>query len=454
MARNLPAVLKQSLAGLETDFLFATDGFRLNPKDPITIAESRGTDPRTMYRLLEQDGRVYTTLQKRFTNLTRSEIVVEPGRRRGASTTLKDRKAAEMVEDQIAVMGKRMESALQGTFARAHFARGFESFTLGMLDALLMGYAVAEIIWSTDGSEIVASEIAVRDQRRFVFVKNGDEYELKLVTSLGMFNAEDLPPRKFLVYTWGSSDDPYGLGLGHRLYWPVFFKRRDLAYWVKFLERHGLPTVVGKHPPGEEQSKIDQLFKACKAVQSESIVTIPDNEMIDLIEAATTSVSTSGFDGLLREMNKAITLIVLGTELSTDIEQGGSRAATEVHSDLERERSVLDGVRLTEGPYQMLSNWITMFNFDGAVAPVIRRRFLKEDNLQQRVNILKTLSEMGFVPSLEFINDKFGDGGEEGVFEEKEMPAPSEPGPDPVPPDNREDEKELELVEDRQNGEA
>ena len=43
-----------------------------------------------------------------------------------------------------------------------------------------------------------------------------------------------LPGRKFWQFSVGAnhSDNPYGLGLAHSLYWPVFFKRSDIKFWL------------------------------------------------------------------------------------------------------------------------------------------------------------------------------------------------------------------------------
>jgi hypothetical protein len=57
-----------------------------------------------------------------------------------------------------------------------------------------------------------------------------------------------MPERKFWTFSAGAAtdDEPYGLGLGHFLYWPVFFKRNDIKFWLIFLEKFAAPN---RHRP-------------------------------------------------------------------------------------------------------------------------------------------------------------------------------------------------------------
>ena len=423
-ARNLPQVLKRSLAGASTDWLQMLNGFTVQSRDEVLRFESRGKDPRTFYRQLTQDPRVFAVLQKRYTNVISGDLVVEPGRRKGLSATRADKKAAEMVEYQIREMGKDTTMELEERAAKAHFASGFTSFSLGMMDAILMGYSVGEIIWGRDGTECVVEEIKMRDQRRFSFVKNRDDFELHLHKAYGSLDTEPLPPRKFITYTWGSSDDPYGLGLGNRLYWPVFFKRKGLAFWGTFLEKHGIPTVWAKSNSSDPAER-GKLFSAAKALMSDSVVVTDTEDVIELLEAARGAANTNSYEQLHNAMNKAITILIVGSELSTDINEGGSRAATVVHSQEEKNLAIKDGVELSNGPFQRLARWITWYNFTGDVAtPIIYYRYPLQENLEEEARILDTLHNIGFRASteagLKYVNDKFGRGYDEPIFEYKE----------------------------------
>ena len=413
--------MKRSLAGPASEYLSFLDGFQMSSQDRVLRYETGSKDPRVFYRELEQDDRVFAVLQKRYTNVLNGDVVIEPGKRRGMSSTRADKKAADMVNEQIKNMGNTRVGNVENNAAKAYFPSAFTNFTMGMLDAIHMGYAVGEVMWEIDGDEVVASEVIPREQDRFLFVKNGDEYHLHLQDSMSMAHSRPLPARKFIVYTWGSNNDPYGLGLGNRLYWPVFFKRRGMSFWLKFLEKHGIPTVVGKTTSADDQER-KKLLDAAKALQSDSAVVIDEGDMLDLLEVTRGAIQTGGYEQMNAQMNKAITITVLGSELSTDINEGGSRAATTVHSQEEKNLAIKDGRELAGGPYSRLVQWIVYHNFTDDVAmPIIQRRYPLQENLEEEARIMKTLSEMGFEATTEsglvFVNEKFGKGSEDPIFE-------------------------------------
>jgi len=74
-----------------------------------------------------------------------------------------------------------------------------------------------------------------------------------------MIEGEPVPDRKFICFTYGSTDNPYGKGLGQKLWGPVWFKKHGIKFWVLFCEKFGSPTARGKYPPGtpkEDQQKL------------------------------------------------------------------------------------------------------------------------------------------------------------------------------------------------------
>ena len=85
---------------------------------------------------------------------------------------------------------------------------------------------------------------------------------------------------KFWTFNTGSDNDdsPYGLGLGHQLYWPTFFKRNGLKFWLTFLGKFGGPTAIGKLPGAmiDDPIKRADVLAALKAIQSDSAVVIPE----------------------------------------------------------------------------------------------------------------------------------------------------------------------------------
>lgn len=272
-----------------------------------------------------------------------------------------------------------------------------------MMFATFYGYGVGEMMWAQDGQHVFPDAIKVRRARRFRFDMDGG---LRLLTRSDMATGELMPPKKF--WTWavgGDNDDmPYGLGLGHTCYWPAYFKRNGLKFWLMFLEKFGGPTAVTKYPPGTEPSLVAKALAAAQAVATDAAVAIPNNMVIELLEAARSG--TAGYDLLYDKMNGAIAKVILSQTMTTD--NGSSLAQGQVHFDVRKEVSKSDGdlqcASFMSGP----GRWMTEWNFPGAMPPRVYRVFDDPVDLDKRATRDKTIYDMGFEPSEAYVQETYG----------------------------------------------
>ena len=125
-------------------------------------------------------------------------LVLTPGGERR-----RDRQAAEFIKETLSHI--RWDTISE----KMHYGRYY-------------GYAIGECLWARDGRHITLDRFKVRDRRRFVF--DADFKPLLLTTHQPQ--GEALPPKKFWWFSAGADHDdkPYGLGLAHYLYWPVFLR--------------------------------------------------------------------------------------------------------------------------------------------------------------------------------------------------------------------------------------
>jgi len=347
-----------------------------------TLKTRGGAKGLKIYDELERDAHAYAVLQKRKLAVTARPWQVDP-----ASDRRDDKKAAELVRVQLQALG-------------------FDQLTTDLLDALLKGFAVGEVLWSIDGAQVVAREVVARDQRRFCFT---DALALRLLTRERPVEGEELPPRKFIVHRFGAKDgSPYGLGLGHKLFWPVFFKRQDITFWLTFADKFGSPTAVGKYPSHATMTEQGKLLEALAAIAQDTGIIIPEGTMIELLEA-TRSGSTDAYEKLARYMDEQISECVLGETLTTNIGSGGSRAASETHNDVREELTKADADLLSDTLNKSLVRWIVDFNMPGAGYPTVYRVFEEPEDLEKRAKIDQALHEMGYEPeSIEQINETYG----------------------------------------------
>lgn len=416
-------------------FFYGGRDFLLESEDPVLRVEARNR--LSTYRDLERDAKVYACLQRRYEMVVNADLAVKPGPRRTFTRAI-DNKMRDMVEAQINAMGVSFD--VDSPWARAEFDTGFTGAQFGLLDAILMGYASAEIMWNRDGREIYVEEIRVRDQKRF---KVDQDHNWRLITSEDFMVGKRLRHRKFLFYTFGSFYDPYGLGLGNRLYWPVLFKRKGIGFWIRMLDKYGAPTAVGKYPPGtplDGDGSQQQLLDAAAAIQSDSAIVIPEGQVIELLQAIQTAAQ-QGYDQFERFIDGQISQAILGVTLTTDTSGNKSAGAAQVHSSTEKSVGKRDAVLLMNYLTNTLSRWITDYNAGPDVpAPRLVKTFPAFDFLREQASIDQILANQGYRRTLESVNDLYGYG-EDVYVDAPPTQAPANPKRE-MPDEDQEDESE------------
>jgi hypothetical protein len=352
---------------------------QLAPQDSVLLA--RGAGNYQIYREVLRDTQVASTFGQRRLAVVSKSWEVEPGGKRAI-----DKAAADFLKTQ-----------LQGV--------GWDRVTAAMLYGVFYGYAVAEMLWGRDGRYITIDAIKVRDRRRFAF---DGAMQLRLLTMSQPSPGELLPERKFWHFCTGADhdDEPYGLGLAHWLYWPVFFKRNGIKFWLIFLEKFGQPTAKGSYPGSATAAEKSKLLDALQAISTDAGVIIPEGMAIELIEAARSG--TADYTELHDRMDAAISKVVLGHTGSSDATPGRlggeDNADAALHGIVKSDADIVCE-SFNRGP----ARWLTEWNFPGAAVPRVWRQIDDGEDLSKRSEVDKNLHEMGYEPeSIEQINEIYG----------------------------------------------
>lgn len=362
---------------------------RLLPKDDTLLTRGGGTQRGLqLYDELERDPKAWEVLEKRKMALTSRPWMVEPPE---GDSSRAAKKAADMVRAQLNGLG-------------------FDQVTKALLDANLKGLSTNETMWRRDGGEIVADEVFDVEPWIFQFALHPDPDEylharcgVRLLTT-GNYNlGEKVPHRKFVLHRFGAKyNNPWGLGLGTRLFWPIFFKRQGLQFWLSFAERFGTPVPVGKYPNNAQPNEKATLRAALRAFQQEASIMVPEGMDIQLLEAAKSGIDT--YESLCRYMDDQIAGIVLGKPA------GGTRLATDINTENEIRLELVraDGDLLSDSLNKQLVRWIVDYNMPGAPYPRVRRVVDEPTDTAKLAETRKHLFDMGFRPTLRQVQQDFG----------------------------------------------
>ena len=396
--------VRDEIATVEKDIFRGYIGKVLINPDEVLSKESSGKGLK-LYEDIERDAQVYATVQTRKLAVIGKEWEVIPAGEKRA-----DKKIAEFVEENL----RRI---------------AYDQARIELMDAVMKGYAVSEIMWAQRGNDIVISELRGRDPRRFTFDLPN---KLRMLTLGNMVEGIEVPQRKFVVHTFQMKYySPFGKALGEKLYWPVWFKKHAVKFWVMFCEKFGMPTAIGKYPPGTDKPTQDALLTALEKIQQDMAIKIPDNMEISLLEAVRTGTINT-YESLCQYMDYQISKIVLGQTLTTEVGDTGSYAASKTHDEVRGDICKADCDALCETLNKQLIIPLVDYNFPNVETyPETWCRCEEEQDLKPLAERDKLLAvDIGVPVTKQYFYDTYGiPHPEEG----EELVVPTQPT-NPSPP--------------------
>lgn len=355
----------------------------LRPKD-ATLATRGGGSGIWIYDEIERDCHAFAVIQKR-----KFAVVANDWHINAASDDPADQRAADRAD--------KILSSLP-----------MDQIAVDLLDAILKGYAVSEIVWDVVDGDIAPVAILPRDQRRFVFDVDAKP---RLLDWSNMITGVELPERKFIVHRFGAKDgNPYGLGIGTRLFWPVFFKRQGLQFWLTFADKFGNPTPVGTYPAGSSEQQKEDLLATLAAIANDSGIAIPEGMQVKLLEASRSGGANGVYDALLKYLDDEIEKAVLGTTQTTSSRSGGlGSQVSAVQNEVRLELVRADADMLAGTLNATLLTWIAEFNDPDATPPQIAWDVKVDEDLLIRAQRDQILSQLGYQLTPEAVRDVYGD---------------------------------------------
>lgn len=348
------------------------------------ILSGRGGSDLKIYEQVLSDPQVKAVCEQR-----RNAVIQAPWQVDAASDSPRDEQAAEFLREQLLKVG-------------------WDNVTDKMLFGVFYGFSAAELLWEVQGDKLGWKAIKVRNRRRFRFDQNS---ELRLITPGNPSPGEPAAPPYFWHFATGSDndDEPYGVGLGHWLYWPVLFKRNGIKFWLIFLEKFGMPTAIGKYGANATADEKKKLLQATQAIQTDSGVIVPDGMVLELLEAARSG--SADYKVLHDTMDETIMKAALGQTMTS--QDGSSQAQANVHMDVRQDIIKSDSDLVCESFNLGPVKWLIEYNFPGAGLPRVYRMLEQEEDLDKQADTDTKVSKLGFKPGLEYVKETYGEHWEE-----------------------------------------
>lgn len=342
--------------------------------DPDPVLRKLGQDM-AVYRELLSDAHVWSCYSSRKSGTSGRRWEIEEAAEGG--TPAANRRALAIVQE--AVKSIPMRQVINA-----------------MLDAPFFGMAPIEVIWEQAVLWLPA-RIEGKPAEWFGF----DQYNgLRFMSWADAIEGEPIPAGKILLCRHHASYlNPYGERLLSKCFWPVTFKRGGFKFWAIFMEKFGMPWITGKVPPKTGAPERELLKSRLAQMVLDAVAVINNDESVEITEAAGKQASGDLYRSKIEVCNREISKAILSQTLSTELDKGGSFAASQSHLQV-REELIEDDAEMVADAFNTLFAWITALNVPEAAAPVFT--WVKEEDVQkERADRDAVLSDQGvaFTPT-------------------------------------------------------
>jgi len=256
---------------------------------------------------------------------------------------------------------------------------------------VMMGFAVAEILWTGDASAWTFSLKVWHPQ--FLWF-NWATRQYMLNTSEGPV-AVTPGDGKWLLLTPEGEYRAWIQGAVRSIAIPWLGRQYAFRDWMRFNEVYGVPIRKASVPAQTSEDDKYKFFADIRDAGSAMVVTCPtgvDGQKydIELVEATATGWET--FRNATEDADKRITLALLGQNLTTEV-SGGSFAAAKVHGQVRQDYLEADERGLVAGfRRQVLRAWAAFNYGDPDLAPVLRFDVEPPEDAKANADTLVSLS--------------------------------------------------------------
>jgi len=260
-----------------------------------------------------------------------------------------------------------------------------------ILNAPFYGFQPLEVMWHFIDSLILPEAVIAKPVEWFLY---GQENQLKFRPK-DNFQGIELPPRKFLNPQHNATyKNPYGERIMSKCFWPVAFKKGGQKFRMLFIEKYGMPFLLGKHPPGASDPEIDDLMDMLEKMVHDAVAAIPDNASVEPLEVKGKS-TVDVYESQIISSNREISEAILGQAVSMDVTETGSYAKSQSGIQV-MEWIALADQRLVEDTFNQLIQWIDELNWNSDASELPKFSMFEESGVRKDLaDRDKTLNESG-----------------------------------------------------------
>lgn len=277
-----------------------------------------------------------------------------------------------------------------------------------LLDSVVFPVAVVEKVFEVSGADYRLSRLIPVPHHLLDF--STGRLMIRATRPDGQVGREliEADPDRYIIHRAHllSTPDKMGGPMRALIYWWLFATQsRD--WWMRFLQRYGIPLMIGKYPHGADDQRL-LLLRAMSTVNRSLGLAITKDTQLDFQQVA--QLTGDAFIAVQEFANKEVSKLILGQTLSAESQPtglGSGNAA--LHNDVRSDLTMFDRARLAETLRdQLYAQWCEINSVAGNVPRVILGPASDPSDL---LTVLKAMREGGLQPTdsaLPQLSQQFG----------------------------------------------
>jgi hypothetical protein len=203
----------------------------------------------------------------------------------------------------------------------------WQDFLNDIVDAYGKGISLQELQWQDYGDYLLPKSSRLVHAQGYKF-----DVDNKITLSTG----GELDPNKFVlsIYRNRSTNNRSTFGVYQPLMWLYCARSFINDFWVQSIEKFGQPYRHATYPTGASKELKDSIAYALQNFGASSYGVFPEKSNLQLLSANAIG-DGNAHKMFLDQCDVQADLVMLGQNLTSEINEKGSRAAAEVHAEKE-----------------------------------------------------------------------------------------------------------------------
>lgn len=374
----------ESALGILLDFYYLGARTIGNP-DRVLRYESKGRNILLYQDMEDRDSRIRSCLQTR-----KNSVLSLPKEIQAGGETKKDLAIAEFVRHCL-----------------FEHIQDFDQDLFELLDGIAKGFAISEVDWEVCEGTLKPKCLRSITQERIHFGLDG---AIRLLDNTNMVDGAAVPDFKFLYFVFQpQNENPYGTSVLRSVYWPYWFKKNVVKFWLLDTERFG-GIVHGSYPSDKGDAFKTQLLDDLSKLSGYQAFIYPDWAAVSFENAGRGDSAAKSYALLTDFCNLEIAQGILGQSASiegTTGRLGNEALQMQVLNTLKQ----ADAVSLMGVINHQLIRWMVDLNFvlpSGSNYPKLKIHH--EDVKDLRLEVIRDkmlISDMGLPVGHKWLYTKY-----------------------------------------------